>query len=201
MAERFAPGDPVSVRVLRDGEERELTLTARVYPAALDLVPSHRNGPSPYVVAGGLVLRELDVPYLRTWGDEWSKAAPHALLTRYYFHQEGQTPPSRRVVLITAVLPAPYNVGYESLRDEVVARINGQPIGKIEDVVAALGNPREGFHVIDLAPESSRGRIVLDAATLDAATAEILESYEVPVGLRLRDRPLPEGGGECPGDY
>jgi hypothetical protein len=42
---------------------------------------------------------------------------------------------------------------------------------------------------------------VLDAATFDEATAEILEAYQVPQAIRLSEDPLPEGGGSCPGDY
>lgn len=201
LPERFTPGDAVPVRILRDGQEQNLTLTARAYPAALDLVPYDRSDPPPYVIAGGLVLRELDVPYLRTWGKDWSKRAPISLLRRYYFDQERQTPQRRRTVLITSVLPSAYNIGYQGIRDEVVERINGRSIGKMEDVIAALDEPEDGFHVIDLAPESSRDQIVLDAATFEAATADIIRDYQLPAAMRLRAAPLPEGGGECVGDY
>jgi hypothetical protein len=201
MIERFLPGDQVPVRVLRDGKELELTLTARAYPSALDLVPSDRGASPAYLVAGGLVLRELDVPYLRTWGKDWSKTAPITLIRRYYYEQRGQTPQRRRTVLITSVMPSPYNVGYQNVRDEVIERINGRSIGRIEDAVDAFGQPQNGLHVIELTPASSRGYIILDAATLDVATAEILESYEVPAAVRLRADPLPELTGDCSGDF
>jgi hypothetical protein len=96
-------------------------------------------------------------------------------------------------VLITSVLPSAYHIGYQDIRDEVVYRINGRSIGKIEDVVDALGSPEAGFHVIDLAPESSRGQVVLDAATFEAATAEIVRDYQVPAIMRLRTISLPKG--------
>jgi hypothetical protein len=201
LAEGVPPGERVRGRLLRDGREQDFTLTARAYPASLDLVPYHRSDPPPYVIAGGLVLRELDVPYLRTWGSEWSKHAPISLLRRYYFAQKGQSPQSRRTVLITSVLASAYNVGYQDVRDEVVERINGHAIGKIEDVIHALTHPEAGFHVIDLTPDSSRGQIVLDAATFEEATAEIVRDYRLPAAVRLRANPLPAGGGECAGDY
>jgi hypothetical protein len=201
LVERRRPGDTVPLVVLRDGRELELQMTVRGYPAALDLIPSNREGQPPYVVAGGLVLRELDVPYLRTWGKEWSKDAPITLLTRHHLIQGGQTPERRRIVLIRTVLPAPYNVGYESLSDAIVEQVNGRTVGRLTDVIEALASPVNGFHVFDLAPDSFRGQVVLDAATFDAATAEILDAYQVRAAAHLPVEPLPAGGGSCPGDF
>ncbi|HET6372541.1 MAG TPA: hypothetical protein VFG76_04495 [Candidatus Polarisedimenticolia bacterium] len=201
LAEKFRPGEAIPARVLREGKELEVSLTARAYPAALDLVPIDQHGAPAYIIVGGLVVRELDLEYLRTWGKDWSKDAPDRLLSRYMYEQEGQTRERRRAVLITSVLPWAYNVGYHELRDVVIDRINGHPIGKIEDVTEALRAPQVGFHVIDLAPESWPGQIVLDAATLESATAEIMKAYDVPAAARPREEPLPEGGGDCPGDY
>jgi len=201
LAERFRPGDSVPARVLRDGREQELILTARTYPAALNLVPYSRASAPPYIVAGGLVIRELDEPYLWTWGKEWDKDAPKELLSRFWLDTEAQTPSRRRFVLIAMVLPSAYNAGYQDLRDVVIERVNGQAIGKIEDVIAALEKPDKGFHVIELSPDASRDKIVLAAATLEAATAEILSAYSIPAAQRLREDALPDGGGACVGDY
>jgi hypothetical protein len=201
LAERLRPGQAITARVHREGREQSLTLTARAYPAGLSLIPIHEHEAPPYLIAGGLIIRELDVPYLRTWGKEWSRDAPDRLLSRYFFDAEGQTPERRRIVLVSSVLPAAYNIGYHDLRDVVIERVNGRPIGRIEDVTEGLGTPQGGFHVIDLAPESALGQIVLDARSLQAATAEILEDYGIPSARRNRGEPLPDGGGNCPGDY
>jgi len=201
LVEARRPGDVVPVRVLRDGQELALDMTLRRSSAALDRIPARRSGPPPYVVAGGLLMRELDVPYLRTWGNEWRSRAPATLLTRYELQQESQTPEHRRIVVIASTLPSAYNVGYQDVRDEIVDRINGRAIDGIEDVLEAFAEPLGGFHVIEMAPDASRGRIVLDAAGFDDATAEILESYQVPQAWRLPESPLPEGGGVCPDDF
>ena len=197
LAERFRPGDPVPVRVLRRGKERALTLTARAHPAGLELVPSVGDKVPPYLIAGGFVIRELDVPYLRTWGKDWINDAPQRLLSRYLFGTKSQTPNRRRIVLLATVLPAPYNLGYQDLKDVAIERVNGRPIGKIEDVVAALERPEGRFHVFTLSAESPRDEIVVEAATLDGATTGILEAYGIPAASRLRAESLPEGGGDC----
>jgi len=55
-------------------------------------------------------------------------------------------------------------------------------------VADALARPVNGLHIIDLASESPRDRIVLDAAT-----AEILEAHDVPAASRFRGE-SPAGG-------
>jgi len=170
LAEGYRPGDTVEALVLRDGEEQVLPVVLRSYPVTLDLIPARRDGPPPYVMVGGLVIRELDLPYLGTWGSDWNDKAPISLTSRFDLNRNGQTTERRRYVLITSVLPAEYNVGYQNIRDTVVEEINGHPISHIRDVVQALANPRDGFHLIRVAPDSGRDLVVLDAATLDQAT-------------------------------
>ncbi|HKY34206.1 MAG TPA: hypothetical protein VJV23_16885 [Candidatus Polarisedimenticolia bacterium] len=197
LSERFKPGDEVRARVHRGGRELDVVLAARAYPDDLKLIPGRQHEPPPFLVAGGLVIRELDVPYLRTWGKEWNLDAPDRLYSRYYFDSEGQRPVLRRVVLVTAVLPSVYTIGYHHLRDVVIERFNGRPVSRLEDVAEALESPAGAFHVIDLARESAMDQIVLDAGTLKAATGAVMEEYGLPSDRRMRSSPLPAGGGEC----
>ena len=146
-------------------------------------------------------MRELDLPYLQTWGKDWDERAPLVLRTRYLLEKAAQTPDHRRTIVVSAVLPAEYNVGYESLRDQIVDRVNGRPIGSIADVIQALQDQESGFHVIDLAAESDRGRVVLDADRFGAATSALLEAYRIPAAARLPEIDPAPGGGVCPGDY
>jgi S1-C subfamily serine protease len=202
LVEEHEIGDVVPLRVIRDGRELDLEMALRGYPARLMLMPSRRvDEPPPYLIAGGLLFRELDSNYLRTWGADWTKIAPVHLLALYHLRREGQRPDRRRVVLLTSVLPSPYNVGYETIRDLVVERINDRPIGSMTDVFEAFTAPKEGFHTIALAPNLVRSEIVLDAAALEAATAEILEAYRIPRAGRLPASPLPDPNVSCPGDY
>ena len=197
LAEHYSTGETIPVKVVRDGREQTLMMLLRGAPAALDLIPFQRSGQPPYLIAGGLVLRELDFPYLGTWGNDWSKRAPIPLLTRYGLQKQGQSPQRRRLVLITTVLPSEYTLSYEDLKEQVVEKVNGRSIGSLADVVEALENPADGFHVFALAPDSQRRLVVLDAAQLEAVTAQILADYQVPEALVLSEKPLPPGGGEC----
>jgi S1-C subfamily serine protease len=202
LTDEHEVGDTVPIRVIRGGRELDLEMTLRAYPDSLTLTPKlHGDAPPPYVVAGGLVLREFDLDYLRSWGKEWAKNAPLHLKTRYYQQREAQRPDRRRIVLLTSVLPSPYNVGYQGLSDVVVERINDTTIDSIPDVVAAFEHPVNGFHTIVLEPNSDRREIVLDASQFDSATAEILEHYGIPAASRMPSSAPPDGGPACPGDF
>lgn len=188
-------GDVVPVQVLRDRRVVDLQLTLRGYPSALNLMPARRGDePPPYLVAGGLVLRELDANYLRTWGKEWSKSAALNLLTYYQLHTSEQQPSRRRVIVLTAVLPSDCNIGYQDLRDLRVESINGRMIDSIPAAVEAFEHPEDGFHTIVLEPNLERREIVLDAELMEAETAEILSSYGIPAAVRLPSLPPPEPG-------
>lgn len=202
LVDEHEVGDKVFVKVIRDGRELDLKMTLRSYPVSLTLIPKrHGEEPPPYLVAGGLVLRELDRDYLLTWGSDWSEDAPLHLRTRYFQQKQAQRPDRRRVVLLTSVLPSPYNLGYQDLTDFVVESINGKRIGSIPAAVQAFENPVEGFHTVVLERNSARREIVLEANGFEAANAEILEHYRIPQASRLPSSVLPDGGPDCPGDF
>jgi hypothetical protein len=75
--------------------------------------------------------------------------------------------------------------------------VNGRAVDSIADLAQAFRQPVDGFHSIEFHPNRVRAEVVLDAAGFEAATAEILEAFAVPRGLRLAAQPPPELGPEC----
>lgn len=194
-------GDTVPIQVLREGRVTDLKMTLRDYPVTQGLIPT-RGGPEPppYLIAGGLVFRELTVEYLQTWGRDWPSEAPLRLLGRFNTERYAQTPERRRIILMKGVLPSPYTTGYHGLEDLVVETVNSVAVDSIAEVDEALRHPRGGFHTIVLEPNAYRREIVLDAAGLDEATAQILEEYRIPEARRLSATLPPDPGPHCPGD-
>jgi hypothetical protein len=168
---------------------------------AQDLIPS-RSGPEPppYLVAGGLVFRELTADYLRTWGSEWLSEAPLRLIGVYNIERFAQAPERRRIILLKTVLPSTYTIGYHGLEDLPVETVNGQAVDSLEDMVEALRRPVDGLHTIVLEPNGYRGEIVLDAEGMMAATAQIMEEFHIPEAVRLSTPLAPDPGPPCPGD-
>ena len=192
-------GDVIPGEVLRAGRKVPIRMTLRAALAARDLMPARSGGAAPpYLVAGGLVFRELNGDFLRTWGKDWRKKAPPFLLTRYDLFRATQTETHRRVVLLAYVLPSAYNIGYGDLQTLPVARINGRPIDSVAAVDDALRHPQGDFDRIELEPNPVRSDVVLDAAGLEDATRAILDAYGIPERMRLPAQAPPDLGGPCP---
>ena len=170
-------GDEVRLTVLRDG--KKLTVNYRIpkvdYTAKL--VPEQIfDQPPEYMIIGGLVFQPLSDPYLRSWGADWKRRAPFRL--SYY----GSQPPKKErpsLVLLSQVLPDPYNLGYQDDRFLVVDKINGVKVAKLEDVQAALRQPQNGFHIIEFMPGERMLKAVLDAGEEKDATQRILQRYGI----------------------
>ena len=164
--------------VWRDGKTSTIALPLPRASYADALVPDRDFDRRPeYAVAGGLVFQPLTTDYLRSWGAEWRKSAPFRL--RYYI-QQSPSSDRRHLVMLSQVLPDPFNLGYRDFAFRIVDRINGQPVASLRDLEAALQSPREGFHIIDVLPERGPTRLVLDSAGLDEATERVLRKYGLP---------------------
>lgn len=180
---RFA-GETIPIKLWRDGREQTIHYTIPKAKYEDMLVPTERfDGPPAYVVAGGLVFQPLAQPFLRGWGDDWRKYAPFRL--QYYQYQDaGDDRPS--LVVLSGVLPDPINLGYQNDAMLVVDKVNGRRISTLAELVEALSKPSaDGVHLIEFMPGLARQRLLLDAATLDAATKRVVEHYGIPAATRL----------------
>ena len=177
-------GDTIRMKVHRDGKELTLDYTLPKADFADELVPREVFGAPPaYLVAGGLVFQPLAQPFLRGWGEDWRKYAPFRLQYYQYASAHDKRP---SLVVLTGVLPDEANLGYQDAAMLVVDRVNGTPIATLAELAAALKTPAEGgVHRIEFMRGRNLQRILLDAATLDAATARVVEHYGIPAAARL----------------
>jgi hypothetical protein len=180
FTEGHHPGDALPLRILRSGERRTVTMRLRPMRPEEDRVPPYIFGRGPeYAVYGGLVFQDLSGPYLATWGD-WPRRAPPHLLIAHDRDGAEPSPERPRIVLLTSVLPDSANLGYQDLRDLIVSAVNGSRVGDLQDLRRAFASPRGGFQVVEFRPGQGPGRIVLDAAEMEAAAARIRAVYGVP---------------------
>jgi hypothetical protein len=166
------------VKVLRDGERLDLRLSLRSMRPDLDRVPPYVYGRGPdYVVTGGLVFQELTRPYLGAWGD-WARRAPPRLLVAID-REPDDAPGSKRIVILSSVLPDAANLGYQELRDLMVERVNGRPVASLADLRQAFAAPRGDFHVVEFVAGQGAARLVLDVEEARAAAARLRQAYGI----------------------
>ena len=173
-------GDAVRLKIWRDGRAQDLVYRLPKAESAARLVPEAPFEQEPeYVIAGGLVFQPLTKNYLRGWGQDWERRAPFRLA---YFRNEDPTPERPAIVILSQVLPDLYNLGYQESRQLVLEKVNGHKVNRLPELQSALRKPVNGFHIFEFMKGDTLRRIVLDAATLDAATKRVLDRYGIERG-------------------
>ncbi|MBK1854394.1 PDZ domain-containing protein [Verrucomicrobiaceae bacterium 5K15] len=166
-------GDSVKVTVLREGEKKEFT--AVLSRPGKNLIPSHTLDQSPnYLVKGGFIFQELSVSYLSAFGKDWQSTAPLNLLDAMASPEDYEKG-RNKLVFLSATIPTPATTGYESLRNFIIAKINGQEIADIPSLIKAFETPgSDRLHTIEFADGQPK-TIYLDARISDAIDAELLK--------------------------
>jgi hypothetical protein len=118
----------------------------------------------------------LTVPYLQSWGADWNRKAPFRLS---YATREDATPEKPSYVVLSVVLPDPYNIGYQDARYLIVDTINGRKINTLHDIVLAQDDSKNGFHIVEFREGDSLRRMVLDAGQVEETTKRVLERYGI----------------------
>ena len=181
-----SPGETVALSVFREGraQAREMKL-ARFDPEEFLVPHLPVDRPPRYLVVGGLIIQELTRDYLKTWGKEWEDRANKKLLNFYLRRADEPEPGRERIVILNKVLPDEINVGYQDLDNLVLARVNGRPIGRIQDVAAALRSPEGAFHRFTF--EEHNQRVILPVETLSEADGRIGRQYGIDRLSRIDD--------------
>jgi S1-C subfamily serine protease len=167
----YQVGDLLTLRVMRDRRPLEVTLRLGT---GQPLVPRSSYDRKPtYFLFAGMVFMPLTENYMDLWQD-WRRVPANY---RYYYSHGRPSRERSEVVLLTQILAHDVTLGYHSLSDLVVTRVNDLPIGSMRDLRAAFLKPAGGYHVIEC---EGGERIVLDAVRAQAAHAEILKRYGIP---------------------
>jgi hypothetical protein len=171
-------GAPVKMRVLRDGEEIDVSYVLPKYTLANDLVPRAEFDREPeYLIIGGLVFQPLADSYLMVWGAEWKRRAPFRL---QYFNSQPRTKDRPALVVLSDILPDPYNIGYQEYKSLVLDKVNGRPVCYLSDLREALNTPNDGRHILEFVQSDSLRRMVIAAGPKEnEATLRVLKRYGI----------------------
>jgi S1-C subfamily serine protease len=187
LVQRKFINDWISLSILRNGEIKNLKIRLTVTMNSTRLVPFEQyDTPPVYFISGGLVFAPLTKNYLLEWGSQWFFSAPSKLL---YFYQNGiRTAEKREIVLLTKVLADEINLGYHDMDNAVIEKVNGIKIAGMEDLVKAVEENKEPFHIFE---DDSGNKIVLKKEMTDKFSGRILETYKIKSdrseGLRTKN--------------
>jgi hypothetical protein len=179
-------GDQVKMQIWRDDKLMDVTYRLPRFEYTNSLVPYAMYDQAPqYLIVGGLVFQPLTDSYLQSWGSEWKQRAPFRL---NYYNYEPPTKARPALVILSQVLPDPYNIGYQEQNYLVLDQVNGRHVSDLAEVRDALRKPANGFHVLEFVASDSTRRIVLAAGEAEAqATARVLQRYGIAESAVIHD--------------
>jgi len=178
-------GETVFFELWRDGEKIQVQAEIKNFKASEMLVPYHEYDQQPeYIITGGFILQKLTREYLTRWGSDWTGKVPSHLYN--YYRDFAFKPTSERndIVILSYVLPANINLGYNDLGQIVVKKFNGITIRSIADILTAQKlNPESRYDVIEF--ELDNPVIVIPREQLPAADMFIRKNYGIQKLLNI----------------
>ncbi|MBT3616451.1 MAG: hypothetical protein HN524_10750 [Verrucomicrobia bacterium] len=178
-------GDIVKLKIWRDGEKQEIDYVLPKADFSKNLIIDGPVGKEPtYLITGGLVFVPLSAEFLSSWGADWQRTAPFRLV---YYNKQKAKKDQPSLVVLSLVLPDSYNIGYQerNMQNLVLDRTNGKQISNLDDLIEALKNPQDGFHVFQFNKGSAIQKIILDAGELDEANQRIAKRYGIAQQQKL----------------
>lgn len=174
-----AVGENVRFELWRDGKKMDVQTKVTNIDVSQMLVPYHEyDRQSEYIITAGFVLQKLTREYLKVFGDDMvGQSPPH--LYQYFRHSAFKPTPEREdIVILSYVLPAPFNIGYTGLGRMVVSKFNGMKIRSIQDILKAQKlNPESKYDIIEF--ELDNPVVVIPRAQLPAANQFIQRNYGI----------------------
>ncbi|MBN2313958.1 MAG: hypothetical protein JXM79_08505 [Sedimentisphaerales bacterium] len=180
-------GEKVQFELWRDGQKKELQTEVTNFDVSQMLVPYHEYGRQPeYIITAGFVLQKLTREYLMEFGDDMEGQSPPHLYHYYRDCAFKPTPERQDIVILSYVLPAPFNLGYTSLGRMVVSKFNGMTIRSINDILEAQKlNPESKYDIIEF--ELDNPVVVIPRAQLPAANQFIQRNYGIEKLSNIHD--------------
>ncbi len=149
----------------------------------VNIHPPLRDVQPQYVVFGGLILQELRLDYLQSWGANWKQIAPKRLTLEYLLNSRRRlNQKASRVVIVSEVLSDPINLDYKNAEDVIIQSVNGLEVNSLKDLQQALKVPKNQHHIFSPMPGKNIGLLVFPAAEMEQANQRIAKKYQIPVG-------------------
>jgi hypothetical protein len=167
--------DYLAVRVLRNGEIKDLKIKLTVPMNSVRLVPFERYETAPtYFITGGLIFAPLTKNYLLEWGSQWFFSAPTKLLN--YYQNGVRTADRQELILLTKVLADEINLGYHDTDNVIIEKVNGVKISSMKHLVELFEKNTGLYHTIE---DDTGKKIILRKDKVDKYSSRILQTYRI----------------------
>lgn len=172
-------GSIIPFEILRDGKITTVDITAENIKSDNMLIPYYLYDEQPeYVVVGGYIFQKLNRDYLTMWGSNMRGQAPPHL---YHYERDLSFKPSDKrkdVIILSYVLPAEINLGYQQLSRLVVDSVNKKKIASMKEFAQAV-NSTDNNDSIEITFEMDSPTLIIPKEPLKAADKNIAQLYGI----------------------
>ncbi|KAK9669402.1 hypothetical protein RND81_13G127100 [Saponaria officinalis] len=168
-------GDNAEVKVLRNSVMHKFNFKLGTYRR---LIPVHTEGKPPsYYIVAGFVFTTVSVPYLRSeYRDE--NDAPVKILDKL-LHSMALSK-DEELVVISQVLAADINIGYEDIVNTQVLAFNNNPVTNLKSLAKTVESCKDEFMTFELECDQI---VTLWTKAAKAATVDILATHCIPSAM------------------
>ncbi|KAI3946457.1 hypothetical protein MKX01_017673 [Papaver californicum] len=169
-------GDNAIVKVLRDSKILEFNIKLATRKR---LIPSNIKGnPPSYYIVAGFVFTVVSIPFLHSeYGNEQHNF-PVKLLDKHLYGMAQSE--DEQLVIISQVLVADINIGYEDIVNEEVLAFNGHPVKNLKRLASMVENCVDAYLKFEL---NYQQIVVLETKAAKAATPDILSTHCIPSAM------------------
>ncbi|KAL4581640.1 hypothetical protein LXL04_006166 [Taraxacum kok-saghyz] len=170
-------GDKALVKILRKSKIHEYNIKLATHKR---LIPAHIGGKPPsYYIIAGFVFTAVSVPYLRSeYGKDYDFDAPVKLLDKH-LHAMAQSV-DEQLVVVSQVLVADINIGYEEIVNTQVLAFNNKPVRNLKSLADMVENCNQEFLKFELEYDQI---VVLRTKMAKEATRDILLTHCIPSAI------------------
>ncbi len=176
MINRHQLGESISMDIIRNGEPLTVTLTLDATVHDLTVVSAKiYDKPAEYLIYGGAVFMPLSLNYLESWGGDWYLNAVDYLSYPFLF-DNWRTEDRNEIVVLTFMLPAEVNTGYETLQNEIIETVDGVTVRDFAHFAELVDAGEGDFLVMET---NLNNVIVLNRTQAEEMNPEIMERYGI----------------------
>ncbi|KAF6175943.1 hypothetical protein GIB67_003431 [Kingdonia uniflora] len=170
-------GENALVKVLRNSKMFEYTIKLATHKR---LIQSYiKSQPPSYYIVAGFVFAAVSVPYLRSeYGKDYEFEAPVKLLEKH-LHAMAQSV-DEQLVVVSQVLVADINIGYEDIVNTQVLAFNGKPVNNLKELASMVESCKDEYLKFELDYQQI---VVLKTKTAKEATLDILTTHCIPSAM------------------
>jgi len=169
-------GESLSLKILRNGIEKQVSIVLNVPLGANRIVPFIHEKKARYYIFGGLVFEPLTLNYLQEFGDgyNWMSFAPVTMVD-YYLNGKKDAQ-QEEIVFLAKVLADKSNVGFHDFGNVIITEVDGIHIRSFVQFVQILKTNQKEY--ITFKTKSSL-EITLNSKIINQSNHRILKKYQI----------------------